>query len=332
MTPSLSRRHVLRSTGLGLLALALGMPLAASAQAKDDYPNRAIKLVLPYPAGGGSDAMARSVADKLQQVLGQPVVVENRPGASGTIGNYHVVKAPADGYTILYSNTSLIQQPWMMSKLPYDPLKDLTPLIVVARITNALVVPRKHSTVTSLKEFVALAKAQPGKLSAGSWGMGGGAHLLIETLNQQARIDLLHVPFQGSSPLAVNLLGGQVQSGTVDAPTLITYSDALRPLAVAGPQRLPRFPDVPTFQELGYENMSFDGWHGLLLPPKTPPAIVQKLSTAMNAILRMPDMVAKIDAMGMLAGGGTPEEYAESMREDSATYAKIIQAANIRLD
>jgi tripartite-type tricarboxylate transporter receptor subunit TctC len=332
MTLPLPRRNSIQAACLSLLAMALGLGTATSAQAQGDYPNRTIKLVLPYPAGGGSDAMARTIADKLQQVLGQTVVVENRPGASGTIGNYHVIKSLADGYTLLYSNTSLIQQPWMMSKLPYDPLKDLTPVIVVSRITNALVVPRKHSTVTNFKEFVALAKANPGKFSAGSWGLGGGAHLLIETLNQQAHIDLLHVPFQGSSPLAVNLLGGQVQSGAVDAPTLITYSEAFRPLAVAGPQRLPRFPDVPTFQELGYENMSFDGWHGLLLPPKTPAAIVQKLSAAMNTILRMPDVVAKIDAMGMLPGGGTPEEYAKSMREDSAIYARIIKAANIRLD
>jgi tripartite-type tricarboxylate transporter receptor subunit TctC len=332
MTHSLARRNLLQSISLSILALAASMAVAPAARAQGDYPNRLIKLVLPYPAGGGSDAMARTVADKLQQVLGQTVVVENRPGASGTIGNHHVVKAPADGYTILYSNTSLIQQPWMMSKLPYDPLKDLTPLIVVSRITNALVVPRKHSTVTTLKELIAQAKASPGKFSAGSWGMGGGAHLLIETLNQQADVDLLHVPFQGSSPLAVNLLGGQVQSGAVDAPTLITYSDAFRPLAVAGPQRLPRFPEVPTFQELGYENMTFDGWHGLLLPPKTSAAVVKKLSTAMNTILRMPDVLAKIDAMGMLPGGGTPEEYAQSMREDSAAYARIIKAANIRLD
>lgn len=332
MTHFPPRRNLLRTALASLLTLAVGSILCNPAMAQGDYPNRTIKMVLPYPAGGGSDAMARTVAEKLQQVLGQAVIVENRPGASGTIGNYHVVKAPADGYTLLYSNTSLIQQPWMMSKLPYDPLKDLTPLIVVSRITNALVVPKKHSTITHLKEFVALAKAQPGKVSVGSWGTGGGAHLLIETLNQQAQVDLLHVPFQGSSPLAINLLGGQVQSGTVDAPTLITYSDALRPLAVAGPQRLPRFPDVPTFQELGYGNMAYDGWHGLLLPPKTPPAIVQKLSSAMNAILRMPDVVAKIDAMGMLPGGGTPEEYARSMQADSAVYARIIKAAQIRLD
>lgn len=332
MTQISSRRNFFTSAFASIMAVTSASGLLSSVQAQENYSSRTIKMILPYPAGGGSDAMARAIAEKLQHVLGQTVIVENRPGASGTIGNNYVVKSPADGYTLLYSNTSLIQQPWMMSKLPYDPLKDLAPLIVVSRITNALVVPKKHSTVNSLAEFVELAKAQPGKVSVGSWGTGGGAHLLIETLNQQAQVKLLHVPFQGSSPLAVNLLGGQIQAGTVDAPTLITYSDSLRPLAVAGPQRLPRFPDVPTFQELGYGNMAYDGWHGLLLPAHTPTAIVQKLSKAMNTVLRMPDVVARIDAMGMLPGGGTPEEYAQSMQADSAIYSNIIKAANIRLD
>jgi tripartite-type tricarboxylate transporter receptor subunit TctC len=315
-----------------LLAVALIAPFALPGQAQGEYPQRTLKIVVPYPAGAASDAMARAIAEKLQQSWGQPVIVENRPGASGTIGNQHVVRSPADGYTLLYSNTSLIQQPWMMSRLPYDPLKQLTPLVVVARANNALVVARKHSRATSVKELIELAKADPQNYSIGSWGIGSGAHINSEMLNRQAGLDMLHVPFQGASPLVINLLGGQVSAGFLDIPSLIPHIDAIRPLAIAGSQRLPSMPDVPTFAELGFKSFDSDGWHGLLLPAGTPAPVVQKLSLELNRILRLPDIAAKIQGFGMLPGGGTPEAYAQAMRVDSDIYAKVIKAANIRLD
>ncbi|UUZ70416.1 tripartite tricarboxylate transporter substrate binding protein [Polaromonas sp. P2-4] len=177
-----------------------------------------------------------------------------------------------------------------------------------------------------------MAKTNPGKYSIGSWGIGGGAHIHSEMLNLQANLDLLHVPFQGSSPLTINLRGGQVNAAFLDIPGLMPHIESIRPLAIAGPRRLPNLPDVPTFAELGYKSFDSDGWHGLLLPAATPAPIVQKLSTELNRILRMPDIVAKIEGFGMLPGGRTPEEYAKSMREDSAIYEKVIKAANIRLD
>ncbi|UUZ66165.1 hypothetical protein LP417_34560 (plasmid) [Polaromonas sp. P1-6] len=213
MNISSQRRTFIKSSFCTFFGVALAALITNLAHAQGEYPSRALKIVVPYPAGAGSDAMARAIADKLQKSWGQPVIVENRPGASGTIGNQYVVKAPADGYTLLYSNTSLIQQPWMMSKLPYDPLKNLAPLVIVSRVNNALVVSKKHSTATTLKEFVELAKTNPGKYSIGSWGIGGGAHILSEMLNLQANLDVLHVPFQGSSPLTINLRVGSGQRG-----------------------------------------------------------------------------------------------------------------------
>lgn len=328
-----SQRRTVISMGLCMfLGAAFSAPIAGTAHAQADYPNRPIKIVVPYPPGAASDTMARILGNELQRSLGQPVIVENKPGASGTIGNQYVARSPADGYTVLYSNTSLIQQPWMMSKLRYDPLKDLAPLVVVSRTNNALVVPKEHSKATSVKEFVELAKANPGQYSMGSWGIGTGSHIYTETLNQQAKLDLLHVPFQGAGPLVVNLIGGQVNAAFLDIPSLVPHLESIRPLAVAGPRRLPNLPDVPTFSELGFESFDSEGWHGMLLPAGTPAPVVEKLSTELNRILRMPEVVAKIESYGMLPGGGTPDEFGTSMREDSAVYEKVIKAANIRLD
>lgn len=317
---------------LSALFVSIAIAPFTAVKANDTYPQRTIKIVVPYPAGAASDAMARVLAEKLQHSWGQPVIVENRPGASGTIGNHHVVRSPADGYTLLYSNTSLIQQPWMMDKLPYDPIKDLTPLIVVARANNALVVSRKHSTANSVKEFVELAKSRPGSYSIGSWGVGSGAHINSEMFNRQSQLDMLHVPFQGANPLIVNLLGGQVSAGFVDIPSLIPHLQTLRPLAIVGSQRLPSLPDVPTFAELGYKSFDSDGWHGLLLPAGTPEPVVQKLSIELNRILRLPEITSKILGFGMQPGGGSPQDYAQSMRKDSEIYGKVIKLADIRLD
>lgn len=329
---SKKRRAVVTAGFATLLGAAVG-PMATMAYAAEaDYPNRPLKIVVPYPAGAASDAMARTLGDQLQKAFGQPVIVENRPGASGTIGNSYVARATADGYTLLYSNTSLIQQPWMMSKLQYDPLKDLAALVVVARTNNAFVVPQKYAKANTLPEFIALAKADPGKYSVGNWGIGTGAHIYSEMLNRQAGIDTLQVPFQGAGPLITNLLGGQVDAGFLDIPSLMPQIASITPLAVAGPSRLASLPDVPTFRELGFESFDAEGWHGLLLPDATPAPIVQKLSDELNRILQLPEVVAKIESFGMLPGGGTPDAFAKSMQDDSAVYEKVIKAANIRLD
>jgi tripartite-type tricarboxylate transporter receptor subunit TctC len=310
--------------------LAVGAPGAAIAQVQSEYPSRPITLVVPYPAGGATDTLARFIGGKLQESWGQSVVIQNKPGASGIIGAQHVSQAAADGYTVLVGVTSMIQQPAMMSSLPYDPLKDFAPVVQTAHTSNLFLVPR-NSPAKTMKEFVALAKSNPGAHNFASWGPGSSAHIHGELLNQQANLDLTHIPFQGSAPVITNLMGGQISSAFVDIPSATPHLKSLQALAVTGPVRIPGLPDVPTFTELGYKSFEPRGWHGLFLPAATPDRIVQKLSAEINRILRLPDTEATIQALGMIRGGGTPEEFAAAMRKDAAIYAEIIKEAGIRM-
>jgi tripartite-type tricarboxylate transporter receptor subunit TctC len=317
------RRRHLAAMACALLA----GPLWAQAPA---YPTQPIKFVVPYPAGGATDTLARTVGQKLQEAWGQPVVVENKPGAAGTIGNNFVAKASPDGYTVLVAITALIQQPPMMDKLAYDPLKDLAPVSMIARSPSMLAVPL-DSPAKNLKDFVAMVKASPGKYNFGSYGAGTSAHIQGSLLNQQAGIDLVHVPFQGAAPLVTNLVGGQLASAFIDSASARPHLAKMRPLAVTGTQRMPGLPDVPTFQELGYKNFEPYGWFGLLVPAATPGAISQKLSDEVNRILNLPDVTAKIEALGLWPAGNKPAEFAKTLRDDYAIYARIAKEAHIKL-
>lgn len=320
-----------RSIQVSALAFAFLGPLSiSSTHAQTNYPNKPVKIVVPYPAGGGSDAVARLIADKLQQAWGQPVLVDNKPGASGIIGTQQVVRTAADGYTLLYHNTVLIQQPSMMEKLPYDPLKDLQPVTVTLKTNNLFVVPAS-SPAKTLKEFIDLARSQTAQGSYGSYGIGSAAHLNGELFKQQTGLDLTHVAFQGSAPMITNLIGNQLPSAFIDIPSALPHMKNLRPLAVAGTQRPPELSHVPTFTELGYKSFEPMGWHGMFLPAGTPSAIAQKISKDVNAVLQMPDVQARLKAMGVSPGGGTPEEFAQVIKADAAIYADITKAANIRI-
>jgi tripartite-type tricarboxylate transporter receptor subunit TctC len=316
------------------LAAALGILLApagtAWAQAAP-YPSQTIKFIVPYPAGGATDTLARTVAQKLGEAWGQPVVVENKVGASGTIGNNLVAKANPDGYTVLVAITALIQQQSLMDKLPYDPLKDFAPVTFIARSPSMFAVPL-DSPAKSLKEFIAMAKANPGKLSYGTYGAGTSSHIQGSLLNLQAGLDLTHVPFNGAAPLVTNLVGGQLPSAFIDSASARPHLKSIRPLAVTGTQRIPGMPDVPTFVELGYHSFDPYGWFGLFLPANTPPAIAQKMSDEVNRILRLPDVTARIEGLGLWVAGGRPDEVRKTMNADAAIYAKIIKDANIRLN
>ncbi|MDM0021061.1 Bug family tripartite tricarboxylate transporter substrate binding protein [Variovorax saccharolyticus] len=312
------------------LVAGLASLLAVPALAQTSYPSQPLKLIVPYPAGGATDTLARTVAQKLQESWGQAAMVENRPGAGGTIGNQAVVKAPPDGYTVLIGITALIQQPSLMDKLPYDPLKDLAPVTMIARSPSLLAVPL-DSPAKTLKDFIAMVKASPGKYNFGSYGAGTSAHIQGALLNMQAGIDLVHVPFQGAAPLVTNLVGGQLASAFIDSASARPHLKSMRPLAVTGTQRMPGLPDVPTFVELGYHSFDPYGWFGVFLPAGTPAPVVQKLSEEINRILRLPDVTAKIEALGLQVGGGKPEEFQKVLRADAAIYAKIIKDANITL-
>jgi tripartite-type tricarboxylate transporter receptor subunit TctC len=309
-------------------ALALLAPLAAGAQGA--YPSQPIKFVVPYPAGGATDTLARTIAQKLTEAWGQPVLVENRVGASGTIGSNIVAKAPGDGYTVLVGITAHIQQPSLMEKLPYDALKDFAPVTMIARSPSMLAVPL-DSPIKNLKDFIAHAKANPGKVNFGTYGAGTSAHIQGALLQQQAGIDLIHVPFNGAAPLATNLVGNQLNSAFIDSASARPHLKSIRPLAVTGTARIPGMPDVPSFQELGYHSFDPYGWFGLFLPAVAPAPIVMKLSDEVNRILRLPDVTAKIEALGLQVGGGKPDEFGAVLRKDAAIYAKIIKDANIKI-
>ncbi len=318
-------RRLCMATGLAVLLL-----LAAPAAAQLNDPSQPVKLIVPYPAGGATDALARTIGQKLQEAWGQTTLVENRPGAGGTIGNAFVAKAPADGHTVLIGISSLIQQPWLMDKLPYDPLKDLMPVIMIARSPNMLAVPL-DSPAKDLKSFIAMVKAEPGKYNFGSYGMGTYSHLQGALLNMQAGIDLVHVPFQGGAQLVTNLIGGQLASAFVDSGSARPHLNAMRPLAVTGTQRTPGLPDVPTFAELGYHSFDRYGWYGVFVPAATPAPVVQKMAEEIDRILRLPEVTGKIEALGLQVEGGTPEEFQNVVRTDAAYYARIIKEARVRL-
>ncbi len=248
-----STRHPLRRRHVTLALASAALAATAPAWAQPAYPSQPVKLIVPYPAGGATDILGRTLAVKLQEAWGQTVLVENRAGASGTLGNNAVAKAAPDGYTVLIAITALIQQPSLMEKLPYDALKDFAPVTMIARSPSMLAVPLS-SPARTLKEFVELMKSQPGKHNFGSYGAGTSSHIQGALLNLQAGLDLVHVPFAGAAPLMTNLVGGQLSAAFVDSASARAQLANIRPLAVTGTARMPGLPDVPSFVELGYHS------------------------------------------------------------------------------
>ena len=324
MKKTLTRRTALAAAAL---ALTLGVgPVLAQAP----FPSQNIKIIVPYPAGGATDILARMMAQKLGEAWGVAVLVENKPGAGGTIGNNAVAKAAPDGNTILMAITAIIQQPPLMN-LPYDPIRDFAPVTQIAKSPSMFAVPLT-SPATSLKDFVALVKANPGKYNYGTYGAGTSSHIQGSLLNLQGGLDMVHVPFQGAAPLVTNMVGGQLTSAFIDSASARAHIKSFRPLAVTGTARMASLPDVPTFKELGYKDFDPYGWFGLFLPAATPAAIVNKYADEANRILRLPDVTAKIEGLGLGVGGGKPEEFAQIVRGDAGVYARIIKDANIKLN
>ena len=324
----ISRRHAMG--GLAACAFGLGSTHAFS-QGAGNYPNQIIRIVVPYPAGGATDTLARMMASHLQTAWGQTVIVENKPGASGAIGNDMVAKSAPDGYTVLMAITAIVQIPPLMPNLPYDVMRDLQPLAQVANTNSLLAVP-KSSPFKDLKDFIAQVKANPRKYDFGSYGVGTSSHIQGSLLNLQGGLDLVHVPYKGAAPLLQDLRGNQLSSAFIDMATARPHLDAMRALAVTGTRRNPVLPDVPTFAELGYHSFEPVGWFGLFMPSKVPAPIAKKFADESNRILRLPEVVQRIEALGMTAGGMPTAEFAKVVRDDAAIYAKIIRDANIRLE
>lgn len=318
------------------LALSLAFGAAALAgHAQGTYPERPLTLVVPYPAGGVADTIARPLAQELGKRLGQPVVIDNRAGANGNIGSAFVARQqPADGYTILLGSTStLAVNPHLYKSTGYDPARDLQPLTLTHQMPNVLVVGA-GTPYKSVADVVAAAKAQPGKLVFGSAGNGNTMHLAGVVFQEKTGTQLLHVPYKGGPPALNDVLGGQIPMMFHNLPAVVTFRQAgkVRVLAVADTKRSPVLPDVPTMAEAGAPGVVSIVWNGLLVRQGTPPAMVQRLNTELRAILESPDFRKPLEAQGYEVLSSTPAEFETLLRKDLAAMATTVKQADIRID
>ena len=315
-------------------ALVAASLAAASAGAlAQTYPDKVVRLVSPYAPGGSNDLTARIISRKLGEALGQQVIVENKPGAATQLGTQYVAKAPPDGYTLLLAAATHGTNPSLFAKLPYDTLKDFTPVVLAATVPTYLIV-NDSVPARSVKEFVAYAKANPGKLNFGSAGNGSALHLALELFKQEAGVDIVHVPFKGSALSMTALLSGDIQGSfetyNVFQPHL--KGGKIRMLAVTTLKRLPQTPDVPTLAESGFPGFEAYAWFSVLAPAGTPKAVVERLNREINRILTLPEVKEQYAKMGLIPGGGTPAELDAFIRADIAKWSKVIKAAGIKPD
>lgn len=318
-----------------LLAAAIALlALNASAQGAATYPTKPIKIVVPFPPGGATDILARAIGAELQKAFGQTVLIENKAGAGGNPGADMVAKSPPDGYTLVMATvgTHGINMS-LYSKMPYDAVKDFEPITLVAGVPNLLVV---HPSVAAknVAELTALAKAQPGKLNVASSGNGTSIHMAAELYKLMAGVDILHVPYKGSSFALTDLLGGQVQLMFDNMPSALPHVKAgkLRALAVTSPKRSSALPDIPTMDEEGLKGFDATSWFGLLAPAGTPKDIIAKLNAAAVKALATPEMRERLASQGAEAVGNTPEQFAAFIKAEIEKWAKIVKASGARVD
>ena len=326
-TPSL---RLAALTGL-LLALGAGAQAQTSAAA---YPNKPIRLVVPFTPGGSTDILARAIGQEFGKAWGQSVVIDNVAGAGGSIGADKVAKAPADGYTLLMGHIgTLAVNPSLYPKLPYNPDTDFAPVAWVARVPNVLVVHPGVPAKTT-QELVALGKSRPGQLNYGSGGNGSAANLATEYFKMQTGTSLLHIPYRGTVPATTDLLGGQIQVLFTGAPALLGHikSGQLRALAVSSPQRLEALPDVPTVAEAGYPGFEADQWYGVVAPAGTPPEIVRKLNAQINLALASAEMKARLSSEGATATPTTPEAFGQHIVRELARWKPVISSGRVKAD
>ncbi len=316
------------------LLLAVMLTLGAGGAAAQEWPAKAIRLNVPFPPGGGTDILARVIANKLSESLRQPVVIENKPGAGGNIGVDLTAKAAADGYTLVIGQTAnLAINPTLYANIPYDPFVDLVPVALIADAPIVIVV-EAGSPLRTLADVVAAAKAKPDTLTVASPGNGTVAHLTAEVLQGAAGIKLAHIPYKGSGQAITDLLGGRIDMFMASVPTALAQIKAgrLRALAVTSAARSPSLPDVATVGEVGYAGFDANSWYGILAPAKTPPAIVDRLNAEINAVLKSPEVRDKIASEGGTALGGTAERFGALLRSDAAKWAAIVKASGAKLD
>ena len=315
-------------------AIVAGATLAAPGAGAQAWPEKPIKFIVPAPAGSSLDVLARIIGDKLKDRLGQPIIVDDRPGAGGTLATDLVAKSAPDGYTMVISfNGPLSFGPHLYSKLPYDPQKDLAPVIITSSQPNVLAI-NAALPIHSIKELVAYAKANPGKLNYASVGNGSSSHLTMELLKSEAGIDIVHVPFNGSPPAVTATIQGETQLMFAVMQPLQAQIQAgkLRALAVTTAKRFALSPEIPTIAEAGYPGFEALAWNGVLVAAATPAAIVQRLNGEINAILKDPEVKSKLNAQGFELIGGTPEDFARLIKSDSDKWAPVIAKTGARID
>jgi tripartite-type tricarboxylate transporter receptor subunit TctC len=315
----------------GAMIAIVGLSLAAgAAHAQSSYPVKPIRLVVPFPGGGQTDVVARALSQRLADVFGQPVVVDNRPGAAGSIGTEIAVRAPADGYTFLMVSTSYAANV-ALYKLPYDPVKDVVPIIMVGEIGNMVTVS-PSGPFKNVKELIAHAKANPGKINFASGGTGSGNHLATEHFAQMAGITMTHVPYKGSTAGVTDLMSGQIQLIFSGLTGMIPHHKAnrVRGIAVTSQKRNSAVPDLPTVGETlaGYESVS---WSAILAPKGLPNAIASRWNAEVNKLLEQPDVRARMEAAGLEVVGGTQAHVREVLVQDIEKWKKVVKAADIRL-
>ena len=313
------------------ISCAIMLALSALPAAAQKYPSKPIRIIVPYTPGGPTDILARAVAQSMNEAWGQPVIIDNKPGASGNLGTALVAKAPADGYTLASVGISYSVAPALESKLGYDPIKDLTPIALMASVNNLLVV-HPSLPAKSVKELIAFSKARPNEVSFASGGPGGAQHLAGELFNSLAGIHLQHIPYKGSAPGLVALIGGEVIVGFTDMLITLPHvkSGKLRALAVTGGTRSNLIPDLPTVNEAGLKGYAVTAWFGLLAPTGTPAEIINQLNAETVKSLKTPQMKERLAAIGADAAAGSTADFSAFLKNEMAKWAKVVKAAGIR--
>ena len=322
------------ATTLLALTASLTASLSVAQTAASNYPQKPIRMIVPFTPGGSTDILARSIGQELSKAWGQSVIIENIAGAGGSIGADKAAKSPADGYTLLMGHIgTLAVNPSLYPKLPYNPVKDFAPVAWVARVPNVLVV-NPNVPAKNVQELVALAKSKPGQLSYGSGGNGSAANLATEYFKMQTETAILHIPYRGTAPAVTDLMGGQIQMLFTGAPAVMgqVKSGQLRAWAVSSPKRLEALPDLPTVAEAGYKNFEADQWYGVVAPAGTPRDIVLKLNQQINLALNSAELKKRLTTEGAVATPETPEAFGKLITQEIDRWRPVITSGRVKAD